>query len=268
MFERSFYVVLDRQWICIGPPALGPGPLNALYAGPNSPAPPPLGAPAAVTRGMLHVDGRSFARLELGPEPPPAAPRPWSAASLAAGLRAFAVLPRPPDGFADPAVARAAAAPIAWLKRLITDHCAGIGHAHEAAPLAPLLGLGPGLTPSGDDFVGGGLVALAALGLSDLRDTLWSALRPQGGERTSDISLAHLAAAAEGECAPALRHALEAIMANAPAELPGAVGALARIGHTSGLDAMAGAVLVLRAFAQASRPGAAQCAAGTMSCSG
>ena len=31
VFERSFYAVLDGQWICLGPRALGAGPLNALY---------------------------------------------------------------------------------------------------------------------------------------------------------------------------------------------------------------------------------------------
>ena len=44
---------------------------------------------------------------------------------------------------------------------------------------AQLIGLGPGLTPSGDDYLGGVLVALRALGRDAQADALWRWLEPR-----------------------------------------------------------------------------------------
>src|SRR5262249_37413668 len=91
----------------------------------------------------------------------------------------------------------------------------------DAAAIAPLLGLGPGLTPSGDDFIGGVLIALALIGLSALRDRLWSALAPLAPAATNQISCAHLAAAAQGLGHAALHAALGEILVGGRAGLAG-----------------------------------------------
>jgi hypothetical protein len=102
-----------------------------------------------------------------------------------------------------------------------------------------LIGLGPGLTPSGDDYFGGVLVALRLTGRGVQADGLWRWLQPRLKQRTSDISAAHLAAAAAGEAHEALHEVL-----NGELDLD----RLDSVGHTSGWDALAGAVAVLKAY--------------------
>ncbi len=101
-----------------------------------------------------------------------------------------------------------------------------------------LIGLGPGLTPAGDDFVGGAMIALRAFGHAGLADRIAAWALPLALERTNRISRAHLECAAIGEGHEALHLYLRSFEEKH-------LAALARIGHTSGLDAAAGALLTL-----------------------
>ncbi len=101
-----------------------------------------------------------------------------------------------------------------------------------------LIGLGPGLTPAGDDFVGGALIALRAAGNDALADRVSAWALELAEERTSRISRAHLRCAAAGEGHEALHDFLVTFGKESLARL-------ARLGHTSGLDAAAGALLAL-----------------------
>ena len=105
--------------------------------------------------------------------------------------------------------------------------------------------MGPGLTPSGDDFVGGAMIALRTGGEPGLADRIAAWALPLAETRTGRISRAHLACAARGEGHEAL-HALLAAPAGS-ARFDECLARLARIGHTSGLDAAAGALLALEA---------------------
>jgi hypothetical protein len=258
VFERSFYVVLDHQWICMGPHTLGQGPLNALWSPADAVALPALGARVSLIGETLNIDGRAFAHGRPRPEPMPFFPRPWTAGTLARGLQAFdEVTPglAPEDGLCAlicghlplPRYAAAAAAPVAHLGELVRRRARDrVTPRPDAALLAPLLGLGPGLTPSGDDLLGGALATLAAIGFADLRNAIWAAIGPDARSRTNDIAFAHLSAAAEGECAPALTDAIDALLSGRAQDLPSALEGLAAVGHTSGWDALAGGVIVLR----------------------
>lgn len=110
-----------------------------------------------------------------------------------------------------------------------------------------LIGLGPGLTPAGDDFAGGAMIALRAFGHAALADRIAAWALPLAERNTGRISRAHLACAAAGEGHEAL-HALLGSFEEKHLD------ALARVGHTSGLDAAAGALLALRAAGRFSRP--------------
>ena len=99
-----------------------------------------------------------------------------------------------------------------------------------------LLGLGPGLTPSGDDFLIGTLVALQETGEVERQARLSEIVRRLAPARTSPISAAHLLAACDGMASDALHCAFQAILCNAPG-LAGELTALAAIGHSSGWDA-------------------------------
>jgi hypothetical protein len=232
LFRRSFYLRFPgERYACVGDPSLGRGPLNALVAGVAMPA---LGDMIAVSVEQAAL---------WTPSPITAGGRPelsW--------LQNAAIGRVPEDGLgcliigthnsvanhAQPALDALGA----WL--------AGNRLAEEAGIL---IGLGPGLTPSGDDYLGGILVALRACGRGPQADALWRWLKPRLAERTSAISAAHLAAAAAGEAHEALHECLQKLLASEPANDPGWDEALERldcVGHSSGWDGLAGALAVAR----------------------
>jgi hypothetical protein len=108
-----------------------------------------------------------------------------------------------------------------------------------------LIGLGPGLTPSGDDFLGGMMVAMGALDRRDLSSALFASLDLS---RTNRISIAHLKAAHEGAAAAPLHHALNGVLSGPIETLPALLAGLHLMGHSSGWDAFAGCCVVLRTY--------------------
>ena len=141
---------------------------------------------------------------------------------------------------------------VSALERWIGDASCGKGPP-PCRPAVDLLGAGRGLTPSGDDFLAGTLVALHAFGERAAAAPLARAVARHAPRRTSRLSAAHLEAACAGEAIEPLHEAIRAIAGNAPPER--ALGALERFGHGSGFDALAGVLLVARAIARPARPG-------------
>jgi hypothetical protein len=96
-----------------------------------------------------------------------------------------------------------------------------------------LLGLGPGLTPAGDDLLAGLLVGLS--GRPDLRDPLAAAIRRHAPARTTWLSAELLRLAAAGLAAPAVVAVADALAGHGDDEaLPRALPGLLALGHTSG----------------------------------
>ncbi|WP_141726214.1 oxamate carbamoyltransferase subunit AllH family protein, partial [Actinacidiphila rubida] len=111
-----------------------------------------------------------------------------------------------------------------------------------------LLGLGPGLTPAGDDFLTGLCLVAALPGSAQaslvpvVRDL--ASARP---ERTTDLSLATLLEAADARARAELLDILRLVAHTAaPGELHAAARALLAIGHTSGSDTLSGLAAGLR----------------------
>jgi hypothetical protein len=109
-----------------------------------------------------------------------------------------------------------------------------------------LAGLGSGLTPAGDDFIMGVLLAIWAglfgAGAVDLCLPMAEAAAP----RTHALSAAYLRAAAQGEC-PRHWHVLfQAVSEYNHDTLRAALQAVLASGHSSGADALAGFVAVRR----------------------
>ncbi len=274
VFERSLYVHCPRGIVCIGVDTLGAGPINieidqAQWG-------------SWVTRGIAAgLEGRnSAARLHLPPRlaietasaevwlPPP--PPRFAPAPVRRGLETFARFlvtqgagettghteRLPADGLArlvlEPnarpvsAVERSAAGPLASFRLELPKVLAGGVWCPAAVRSAMLLvGLGPGLTPSGDDLLAGVMLAMSAAGHEQLRDALWAFLEPELDALTTPISAMHLSAAADGMALEPL-HVLrdEILRGEIRASSVDRVGA---IGHTSGWDAAAGMVLGLSA---------------------
>ncbi len=222
VFEHSCYVETPAGLACIG--VVGNGPLNASCAS----------FPAALSAGdTLDIDLSGAT-----PWLPRAAPA-WDAAAVLDSLERLRVLAQrrmPPEGFGyllDPSRER----PLA-----VDALCAWIAHpVGTPVGAAGLVGLGPGLTPSGDDLFGGALCALHASGRAEVAARLAGWLLPLAKGGTSRISYAHLACAAEGECGEAVNDAIVALLGGGEVDLE----RIDAIGHTSGWDALAGAALAL-----------------------
>jgi Protein of unknown function (DUF2877) len=218
-FQRSCYLRFPgERYACVGDASLGRGPLNALVAGF---APPAVGERVFVSVSHVWVPAHLPVRFAV---------RFSSLEELAVpeeGLGCLLLGKRN-------ALAEHAASALEALDEWLRHGLAVPGEADA------LIGLGPGLTPSGDDYLGGMMVALHALARDQRAQALWRWLQPRLAARTGPISAAHLAAAAEGEAHEALHRVLQD-------PSPVAFAALSAVGHCSGWDALAGAAAVLRA---------------------
>jgi Protein of unknown function (DUF2877) len=217
VFERSLYVETALGLACLG--AVGGGPLSACC----KPLSVNEGAVMRRFGAMLSI-GQELIALERAREwEPGTGPvrldlAAVSTSSPGGGLSRVAIaLARDETPPQDDPLLRQAVPCIESLRR------------RDLEAAAPLLGLGPGLTPSGDDFIGGFLIVSR-----DRRVAEWAlALAP---ERTNRISAAHLAAAAAGEAAAVFHDALGG----------GPLAPLLALGHSSGWDMLTGAIAALK----------------------
>ncbi|MFQ5827826.1 MAG: DUF2877 domain-containing protein [Candidatus Methylomirabilia bacterium] len=113
-----------------------------------------------------------------------------------------------------------------------------------------LVGLGPGLTPSGDDFLGGCL-ALLALGSSTREEQervarLGDAILDVARTRTNVISYTMLKDSARGRPAERVRELIAALLTSAPANAREPALRLLRCGSSSGTDSALGVLTGLR----------------------
>jgi hypothetical protein len=213
IFQRSFYLRTPAGFACVGDARLGRGPLNAL-----------LDALPAVQMG---------ARLSF----PLASATDWVPPPFTGSMPVPKEARPPEEGLGGLVIGRHNALAVHAQPALEAIDRWIVGHSLDAAAEA-LIGLGPGLTPSGDDYFGGVLVALHAARRGVHAESLWRWLEPRLAERTSELSAAHLAAAAAGEAHEALHEVLNGA----------SLERLDGVGHVSGWDAFAGAMAVLRNY--------------------
>ena len=189
--RRGFYLRFPGgRFACVGEAALGGGPLNAL-----------VDALPAVALGEQLSIGLQDSVLWHPPPSTGAFPDNASAIARAAVPRA------PAEGLAcliggshNPLSVHAQPA-LEALERWL------VGNSLSAEAEA-LIGLGPGVTAPGDDYLGGMLLALRLARRGAQAASLWRWLEPRLAGRTRDISAAHLAAAAAGEAQEALHRVL------------------------------------------------------------
>ncbi len=111
-----------------------------------------------------------------------------------------------------------------------------------------LAGLGPGLTPAGDDLLLGAMYGLWATQPSAAAKQTAEAIAAIATERTHALSAAWLAAGARGEAAAPWHQLFDAIVVNDRAALTAAVMRILPTGHTSGADALAGFLGMLQGW--------------------
>jgi hypothetical protein len=256
VFDRSFYAVLDDFVICVGSREINSGPLHVLCENYQRRG-LRLGDRVTVIGTAIQVADKPFASFDAASVWAPEHTSKWTLSDLCTGLSAvdqFWCGSLIEEGLAAAGCARfpvtrsrlfdAAAPGVAALagivERGLQGHCISGGGAVEK-----LIGLGPGLTPSGDDLLAGALIALDSLGLLNIRNNLWDVCRGQLA-RTNEISQAHLRAAALGHGAAALHTAIHTTMCARVDRVTQALSAVSAIGHTSGRDGFAGVLVVLR----------------------
>ena len=139
-------------------------------------------------------------------------------------------------------------------ERSILEH-AGAKHAEgdvssTAFGLSELIGLGPGLTPSGDDFLIGVLFALDMGNSAEIRtfrQLLWQKIL-EHVEMTTDLSGQFLRCAGKGYFAAPLLDLHSAVFGGDKKMLNETIRTIATIGHSSGCDTLSGILWVLKRF--------------------
>lgn len=148
---------------------------------------------------------------------------------------------------------------IQQLTRLLADQPCGItlhlqmaeavaraDAATAIAAAAHLVGLGPGLTPSGDDVLAGAIAALRLLGADEnFTDSLAEGVVSIARDRTTGLAATLLASAARGDVCAEVADVMRGLTDEQP--LRPAVARLLRVGHTSGTDLAHGVLLGARA---------------------
>lgn len=268
VFRRSVYLSNESSGAiaCIGPPALGAGPLNAL-AEPDNALPDwqkaglDQGEPVVPSAGGFRIGAVRFpvlagARLHE----PPCGPFAWTTDGLATAFallsdaltrfklsQGLAPLLRPDDrapSRGSPLIQRALPA-----ISILSDWFGGdMTRPPPRDAVERLIGLGPGLTPSGDDFLGGAMIALSMSGYLESAAALARPALAAAADGTNLISHAHLRAAARGLGADALHRCIDALARGDGEALSAALERLDAIGHSSGWDALAGAIWALLAI--------------------
>lgn len=103
-----------------------------------------------------------------------------------------------------------------------------------------LAGLGGGLTPSGDDFIVGAILAAWAGLFGAGRAAMAGAIVETAARLTTTLSGAYLRAAARGECIAYWHRMLASLSGTDKEVIRMAAKSLMSIGHSSGADALAG----------------------------
>lgn len=261
VFRRSFYVRFDDAVVCLGSREIGQGPLNVLCwmtSGLSWGDRVANGAPVTRDDEKLLVGARlrfDYAGAVSWRAPVAAEVSVRSIhnglARLAAAARrrvpgGFGVLlaaPLAPIASADEekldSLSPGAAAAIAALRDWLT--AALRGSPRPPPVLGALIGLGPGLTPSGDDFLCGVMATLHYLDRGAVAWRLAEAVLPAAAAETNLISAAYLRCAAEGEASELLFRVLSSIATGGNGRLEASLDEIHRVGHTSGWDTLAGA---------------------------
>jgi hypothetical protein len=217
-------------------------------------------------------DGFVFDAADLSPWRPAALPGALDPARVRSACAALVARVR--EGAAGESLglgALLAGRPLAFPLAAARPHAVALAEAAATdAPAAaiaaalPLLGLGPGLTPSGDDFVGGVFFARALLGAGGTDARAWSdagaAVAVRAQERTHPVSAALLSDLVAGHGYAPLHDLARAFASGEHGDTAlDAARRLTRIGHSSGWDMLAGlaaALLGPRTFAAAGPPAA------------
>jgi hypothetical protein len=293
VFARSFHIRVGAAFLCVGEPAIGNGPWTLIAE---------LGTPLAMLRlsGDLSVviapdaimigDVLRFDLAECATwrqAPWPALPAPTRLMQICAALGERMAFEAPDDGMAAAIFGggadigifgRSARHRVAdfevWLASMLDGSQKGSDV--PTALVAGFIGLGPGMTPAGDDFLAGALALLDALGqrspidvtanattraaigvtnrvvdhaaITAIHASLAATVAQTCAKLTSPFSACLLRAAALGHFGEALYSIVAAVLAG---DIGAAVAVAHSVGQSSGWDMLSGAEVTLRSVTAA-----------------
>jgi hypothetical protein len=266
VFRRSFYLRSGAQFICVGEPSIGNGPLTLIG---------PIGFLSGLTLEPDRSAALSDREITIGntvrftfaqcepwcPSPWPICQQPGRLIDTCAALSCRAAISAPEEGIARlvfcvqqthlPALARIAHTHIATFECWLSGVLGLAPPVDLGQSMRGLIGLGVGLTPSGDDFLVGALALLAALGEGQAHAALARTIIDVAPGLTSALSACFLRAAAAGHIGENLQRAVSSVITG---DVEATIVAVEKIGHSSGWDMLAGIATTLRIVA-AARPG-------------
>jgi hypothetical protein len=259
VFKRSLYLRSADTFVCVGERSVGNGPLTLIADLDGARRLSDLGLrpgqSASISKQRITIGDTAqftFDDCELWRPPRwPLAPSPDRLSEVGRAVARRIAAEAPAEGLArlsclheqnTTPFARIARPRLArfqsWLRAALATHPTTA----PPQPVQELIGLGPGLTPSGDDVLAGALALLDALGEKKAHAALARAIADAPHGLTSPLSYCLLRAAATGHVGETLCRAVAAIITGAPAT---AVAAIRPIGHSSGWDMLAGIVIAL-----------------------
>ena len=270
VFEHSVYLEVNGSWICLADANLGFGPLTVSVKSKygrewiNSFR---VGRLVKLSPVGISIDDFTIISTKgVRSWHPPKRPA-WTKNSLMLGLRELETLTQvkvpaeglarfifeSPDRFPASEESQTAEHSIGILKNWLKEYFEfQMPIKPDKEAVSELLGLGPGLTPSGDDFLGGMLIALHYCGEKSVQKHLYTQVESLL-DSTGPVSSAHLKAAGLGEGSQSLHQVLNMLLEGNETQLELGIDSINQIGHTSGWDALAGVALVLHQMASTFR---------------
>jgi hypothetical protein len=218
-FSRAAWVRLAGGLVALTAPSVPPGPLHVTL---DAPLPLAEGAPVVRAGSRLEVGGSDVVELDGA--------RPWTGSlpDPAEVRRAAGIAVRATAAAA--AASALAAAPYLEPARHALDL---LGGGDLDGVVTALAGLGPGLTPAGDDALAGMLFAVRACSGPGAWPRLGAAA---AAARTTALSLAFLRCAAAGQALAPAHRLLDAAAHGDRGAATAAATGIAEVGATSGAD--------------------------------
>jgi hypothetical protein len=273
LFRSSFYLEAGGAIACIGNGSLLACSLNVNTSAPGSldwsASGLKIGTPWHVLERTLYVGGDCAIAMHAAETwTTRATPRHWNAMDVRRSvveLRHLCALGAPYEGLGrvvvgcedaimQPSLRRFARAPVNGLRTWLTKAMKGAvseirpwGSDHPHG-LQQLVGLGPGLTPSGDDFLCGVMFTLHKLGRGVVAERLWDRVRPLSMGAGNAISFGHLAVAAAGGGSAPIDDLLGALLGGGSGALRRLLDVVDTLGHTSGWDCVAGVLTAMECW--------------------
>lgn len=137
------------------------------------------------------------------------------------------------------------------LQSLISTLCFSLANADISSAqiiTSQLAGLGIGLTPAGDDFIMGAVLATWIVHPLEVAGVLAKEITDTAAPLTTSLSAAWLRSAGRGEAGQVWHEFFDALIENNKSNIHLRINNILAVGETSGGDAMAGFLSVIRSY--------------------